>query len=125
MVLYKAIRRSSETHNMVLNAEKVDGISIVQLPPKINSSNSRAFLQDVTPLMAENSRFVFDMSHLTQLDSMGLGTVVSCLKRLRTAGGDLKLCGMSKQILTLFQLVRLHRVLDIFNTREEALASYK
>ena len=110
---------------MVLNAEKVDGICIVQLPPKINSSNSKAFLQDLAPLLAENSRLVFDMSHLTQLDSMGLGSVVSCLKRLRTAGGDLKLYGMSKQILTLFQLVRLHRVLDIFNTREEALDSYK
>jgi anti-sigma B factor antagonist len=110
---------------MVLNAESVDGITIVQLPEKINSTNSRAFEKDMSPLMTPNSRLVFDLSQLKQLDSMGLGAIVACLKHLRGGGGDLKLCGMSKQIRTLFELVRMHHVFDIFNTRQEALKSYQ
>jgi anti-sigma B factor antagonist len=110
---------------MVLNAEIVDGVTIVQLPETINSTNSRNFERDMAPLMTENSRFVFDLVQLKHLDSMGLGAMVSCVKHLRTSDGDLKLCGMSKQIRTLFELVRMHHVFDIFNTRQEAVESYR
>jgi len=110
---------------MVLNSDRVNGITVVQLPERINSANSRAFEKDVEPLMAGNSKMVFDLGQLKQLDSMGLGAIVACLKHLRTGGGDLRLCGMSKQIRTLFELVRMHHVFDIFNTRQEALDSYK
>ncbi len=110
---------------MVLNAESVGGITFVQLPERITASNSRAFEKDMGPLMDDNSRFIFDLVQVRQLDSSGLGAIIACLKRLRTSEGDLKLCGMSKQIRTLFELVRMHHVFDIFNTREEALDSYK
>jgi anti-sigma B factor antagonist len=110
---------------MVLIAESVAGITIVQLPEKINASNSRTFQKDMGPLMDENSRFIFDLAHVRQLDSSGLGAIVGCLKHLRTAGGDLKLCGMSKQVRILFELVRMHHVFDIFNTRQEAIESYR
>jgi len=110
---------------MVLNSDRVDGITIVQLPERINSANSRAFEKDCEPMMTENARLIFDLSQLKQLDSMGLGAIVACLKHLRSRGGDLRLCGMSKQIRTLFELVRMHHVFDIFNTKQEALDSYK
>lgn len=110
---------------MVLNAENVDGISIVEIPERLNSSNSKAFRDEMTPLMEKNSRFIFDMRLLNQVDSIGLGTIIGCLKHLRTNQGDLKVYGLSKSVRTLFQLVRLHHVVDIFNTQEEALASFK
>jgi anti-sigma B factor antagonist len=110
---------------MLLNAEDIDGIRIVQLPERINSANNRGFAKDVTPLMGPNGKVVFDLAQVRQLDSSGLGSIVACLKHMRTAGGDLKLCGMSKQIRTLFELVRMHHIFDIFNTRQEAIDSYK
>ena len=111
--------------SMLLNSQHLDGITIVQLPEKINASNSRAFETDVKPLMDENLRFIFDLTQVKQLDSSGLGAIVGCLKHLRTAGGDLKLCGMSKQIRTIFEIVRMHRVFDIFNNQQEAIQSYQ
>src|ERR1700694_826249 len=110
---------------MLLNTESVEGITIVQLPETINSTNNRAFDKDVAPLMEPTARVVFDLTQVKRLDSSGLGSIVACLKHLRTAGGDLKLCGLSKQIRTLFELVRMHHVFDIFNTRQEAIDSYK
>jgi anti-sigma B factor antagonist len=111
---------------MLLNTESVDGITIVQVPERINSTNSRAFEKDLAPfLMGANAKLVFDLTQVKQLDSSGLGSIVGCLKHLRTVGGDLKLCGLSKQIRTLLELVRMHHVFDIFNTRQEAIDSYK
>src|SRR5436305_1026103 len=51
---------------MLLNAEKVDGVTVIDLPERINSSNNRAFEKDVTPLMDENPRLIFDLAHVAQ-----------------------------------------------------------
>jgi anti-sigma B factor antagonist len=40
-------------------------------------------------------------------------------------GGDVKLCGMSKQVRAVFELTRMHRIFDIFGTREEAVDAFK
>ena len=110
---------------MLLNAVSVEGITIVQLPEKILSLNNRAFDKDLAPLMKPNMRMIFDLTQVSRLDSSGLGSLVACLKQMRTEGGDLKLCGLSKQIRTLFEMVRLHHIFDIFNTRQEAIDSYR
>jgi len=36
----------------------------------------------------------------------------------------LKLCGMSKPVRAVFELVRMHRVFDIVATREEAVRAF-
>jgi len=44
---------------------------------------------------------------------------------LNAKGGDLKLFGMSKQVRAVFELVRMHRVFDIVDTREDALRAFE
>lgn len=66
-------------------------------------------------------RAVLDMSQLQFVDSSGLGAILSCLRELNKRDGDLSLCGLTKPVRTLFELVRMHRVFEIFNTREEAI----
>jgi anti-sigma B factor antagonist len=68
---------------------------------------------------------VIDLSRLRFVDSSGLGAFISCLRKLNAKGGDLKLCGMSKQVRAVFELVRMHRIFDIFGTREEALRAFQ
>ncbi|MBI3736649.1 STAS domain-containing protein, partial [Candidatus Sumerlaeota bacterium] len=58
------------------------------------------------------------------LDSSGLGAILSCLRKLNSVGGDLKLCAMSKPVHTLFELVRMHKIFEIFPTRDEAVRSF-
>jgi anti-sigma B factor antagonist len=46
--------------------------------------------------------------------------MLSCLRQLTAKGGDLKLSGLSKQVRAAFELVRMHRVLNIDSGREAA-----
>src|SRR5258708_2447796 len=110
---------------MLLTTESIDGITIVQLPDRITSSNNRAFEKDLAPLLTPHTKLVFDLTQLSYLDSSGLGSIMNSLKKLRTDGGDARLCGLSKQMRTLFELVRMHHIFEIFNTRTEAIDSYK
>jgi len=36
----------------------------------------------------------------------------------------LKLCGVTKPVRASFEIARMHRIIDILDTREEALAAF-
>jgi len=56
---------------------------------------------------------VCDLSALRMVDSSGVGAIVSLYKRLRTAGGNFRLEGLSGQPLAIFKVLKLDRVFQI------------
>ena len=90
----------------------------------LDASNSQILKQTIAPLLSSGGRLVIDMSKIEFIDSSGLGALVSCLRQAHSAGGDIKLCGLMDQSRALFQLVRMHRVFEVFNSPEEAVTSY-
>lgn len=110
---------------MEMNIEKVADVSVVMLPGgNLDASNAKDFKRDLAPVLEHNLRLAFDMSKLQFVDSSGLAVLLGCLRQLNSAGGDLKLFGMTKSVRALFELVRMHRIFDIFNTREEAISGF-
>ncbi len=110
---------------MEMSIEKIGDVTVVVLPgERLDASDAKEFKRDIAPVLEANSKVVFDMSQLRFVDSSGLGAILSCLRQLNAAGGDLKLCGLSKPIRALFELVRMHRVFNIFNTKEEAVGAF-
>jgi anti-sigma B factor antagonist len=90
----------------------------------LDASNAKDFRRVASPVLERSKKVVFDLSGLQFVDSSGLGAILSCLRQLNASGGDLKLCGMTKPVRALFELVRMHRLFDIFNTKEEAVRAY-
>ena len=54
-------------------------------------------------MLQANTKLVLDLSRLRFVDSSGLGAMLSCLRQLSAKNGDLKLCGMSKQVRAAFR----------------------
>jgi anti-sigma B factor antagonist len=50
--------------------------------------------------------------------------LLSCLRQVNAKGGDLKLCCLTKQVRVIFELVRLHRIFELFDTREAAAKAF-
>ena len=67
---------------------------------------------------------LLDLKEVRFIDSSGLGVLVSGFKNASTRQGSLKLCGLQAQVKSMFELTRLHRVFDIFQTVDEALENY-
>jgi len=91
---------------------------------ELDASNAAEFKRDIAPVLEANTKLVLDLSRLRFVDSSGLGAFISCLRKLNAKGGDLKLCGMSKQVRAVFELVRMHRIFDIYRTKEEAVRAF-
>ncbi len=54
----------------------------------------------------------------------GLGVLVSMSKKIREAGGELRLAGLNEDLRTLFELTKLDSLFAIKDTMEEALESF-
>jgi anti-sigma B factor antagonist len=102
--------------------ETSDTTTIVKLPTdSLDAGNVKAFRDAIQPISDRQRTIIIDMSHLSFVDSSGLGALLSCLRTMNSKEGQLRLFGMTKPVKALFELVRMHRIFAIYNTREEAL----
>jgi anti-sigma B factor antagonist len=110
---------------MQLAIETAGTVAITAVPvEELDAGNVAEFKRGIAPVLEAQTNLVLDLSRLRFVDSSGLGAFISCLRKLNAKGGDLKLCGMSKQVRAVFELVRMHRVFDIFSTREDAVGAF-
>jgi anti-sigma B factor antagonist len=111
---------------MEITVDKIGDVAVAVIPvEELDASNAGDFKRDMTPLLESQTKLVIDLSRLRFVDSSGLGAFISCLRKLNGKGGDLKLCGMSKQVRAVFELVRMHRIFEIFGTRDEAARAFQ
>jgi anti-sigma B factor antagonist len=87
----------------------------------LDASNVKAFREAMTPVVLGHAFVLLDMSGLKFVDSSGLGALLSCLRNMNNKSGELRLFGLTASVMALFELVRMHRIFAIYNTREEAL----
>jgi anti-sigma B factor antagonist len=110
--------------DLTLNQIGEVAVAAFTVDDELDAGNAAEFKRLMMPIIDSHAKVVVDLSRLRFVDSSGLGAFISCLRRLNAKGGDLKLCGMSKQIRTVFELVRMHRVFSIYATSEEAVQAF-
>ncbi len=110
---------------MDLITEKLGEVAVVTVNGEhLDASDADEFRRVMAPVLTANSKVALDMSRLQFVDSAGLGALLSCLRKLISAGGDLKLYGLSKAVRTAFEITRMHRIFDIYATKEEAIQAF-
>lgn len=115
---------------MEISVDKSGDVAVAAVPvDELDANNAGEFKRSMAPVLQDVHQLVLDLSKVRFMDSSGLGAMLSCLRQLAgeqgSRGGDMKLCGMSKQVRVAFELVRLHRIFDIYATREEAVRAFQ
>jgi len=109
-----------------LPIDKVGDVAVVLIRGDyLDASVTDAFRSDMAPIIEAHPKIVLDMSPLDFLDSAGLGALLSCLRKLSAADGDLKLCRLTPPVRDVFEVSRMHRIFDIYDTREAALQAFQ
>lgn len=91
----------------------------------LDITNLKQWKREIHRLIRPGARIVVDLSRVRSVDSAACGALLSAYRGLAEVGGELKLCGATRSVRALFELVRLHRVFEIFNTRDEAIRSFE
>ena len=66
---------------------------------------------------------LLDMTELEFICSQGLGVLITIQGKLRRHGGSLKLVGVRPCIRRVLEVTRLTQMFDLYDSREQALAS--
>ena len=69
------------------------------------------------------SRYIVDLSETPFIDSSGLVSLISLLKRAKVMGGYVKLVGLRPAMKDIFSITGLDKVFEFYDTVDEALNS--
>jgi anti-sigma B factor antagonist len=98
---------------------------IVDCSGRLVFGEESASLRDkVKKLLAQSPKLVLNLHDVSQVDSGGLGTLVSLFTSARNAGGTLKLASLNQRVGDLLQITKLVTIFEVFDDEEKAAKSF-
>jgi anti-sigma B factor antagonist len=98
---------------LTLDIERTGGAAVVRCHGKLVAGVTDFFYVEIRQLIPDSKRIVLDLTDLTHMDSIGLGTIVRLYASARSAGCDLELINLGKRIR---QLLGMTNLLSVFTT---------
>jgi len=99
-------------------------IKVVLVPERLDAASVEEFRGVCARILDEEGvrGLVLDFSETNFVDSVGLGYLVSLLKTCNQRGIGLALAAFTPQVRQIFDLTRLYRLFEIFETTAQAEA---
>ena len=104
-----------------IKTEKVNDVTIVVLAGEINVSNSSEVRNTFTKLLQNGEKKVLvDFEKVTFIDSSGLAVLIEMIQKLEKVNGQLRLCNVNRKIKGIFEIVKIHKLIKMFDSRNAA-----
>ena len=101
------------------------GVAVLQVEGQLIVGNRQELKELVQAALDQGERrLLIDFSRTGYIDSSGFGALVSISKKIREAGGELRLSGLNEDLRSLFELTKLDTLFAIAETPQQALASF-
>jgi anti-anti-sigma factor len=97
-----------ETPVLQLETERQPGATIVHCTGKVVIDSWAMFSVAVRALFPEGKPIFVDLTKVSVVDSVGIGTFVSVWASARRSGCELKFINLNDRIHDLFEITRLH-----------------
>lgn len=111
--------------SFTVRKDEARGVVILGVDGQLIVGNRHDLKQKILDAMEAGERkFVIDFTQTGYIDSSGLGVLVSLAKKVREAGGDLRLAGLNDDLRTLFELTKLDTLFTLVGSVEEAVAAF-
>lgn len=100
-------------------------VTVIGVNGELIVGNRQELKSRVLERLEEGDRkFLIDFAESSYIDSSGLGVLVSLSKKIREAGGALRLAGLNEDLRTLFELTKLDTLFQISDSRAAALEEF-
>ncbi len=97
----------TESPALTLDVERNGTTAVVRLRGRLVSGTGDVLYSSVSKLIPESKRIILDLTDLSVMDSMGLGTLVRLYVSARTHGCTLELVNIGKRIRELLELTHI------------------
>jgi anti-sigma B factor antagonist len=100
-------------HVLSFEVKHTGGTALVICKGRLVSGVNTVFYGKMCQLIPDHKRIILDLTDLTRVDSMGLGTLVRLSVSCKSAGCSLELVNLGKQIRQLLGMTNLMSVFSI------------
>lgn len=103
-----------------------DGVSYLNLPPRLDASNAKSLLDALRSELSEGrTQICIDCGKTESIDSTALGVLIQGLKRARSQGGDLVLANVGDAVRMVLAITRVDRVCQVFDSEHAATVALR
>jgi anti-sigma B factor antagonist len=88
--------------------------AVIQCSGKLTAGLTGILRDEVKRLIPQSKKIVLDLTHLTQMDSLGLGTIVGLYVSAKASGSTLILIHLSQRVRELFRITNVWSVLEVY-----------
>jgi anti-sigma B factor antagonist len=108
--------------DLSIQVRDMDGVALVQPEGFINAHTVRQFESTLEELVhAGRFTILVDCQDLNYISSAGLGAIMGLIEPIRENGGDILLCGLQRNVYSIFETLGFTQLYRVFDSREEAL----
>jgi len=110
---------------MKIKEEKSNGVCICSLEGEVNINTSPELRKAFDGIIAGSEKKVLiDFTGVSYIDSSGLATLIEMFQRLKKSGGNLRFSNMNQKVKNIFEITKLYKLFEIFESREAALQDF-
>jgi anti-sigma B factor antagonist len=104
-----------------VSTERQKELCVVSVSGEVDVYTSPRLKSALVDAVDDDCRvLVVDMDKVGFIDSSGLGVLVGALRRVREAGGDLRVVCVRENVVKIFRITGLDRVFPMFASVDEA-----
>ena len=110
---------------MEIKVEKKGDVAILHCSGSLDADTVALFKKRTNELYDGGmTKFVLETIKLSFIDSMGLGAMISLLRRVREKSGDVKILGLSREVNEIFEITRLNKLFDVCKDVDDACKKF-
>lgn len=109
---------------MTMNITPADGYVEIQIDGRLVASCAEEAQAALDKALEGSANLLLDLSKMTHIDSSGLGLLVRALQKARAAGGEVRLACLQAHPRIVFDITKVFRVFEIFDTVEEVRKAF-
>lgn len=110
---------------LILRQSNVGPVTLLELGERLTIENVPELRDTLRDLADQGRRYaLLDCSHISAIDSQGIGILVGNWVSLKNRGGKLKLVYPSVRLHQVLEIVGLHKVIECFDDIGQALRSF-
>jgi anti-sigma B factor antagonist len=110
---------------MHISQKQNNGVTTYEVKGDIDINSSPAIRDTFEKGVKEKfMKIIVNLGSVSYVDSSGLATLVEMLKKTRSYGGKLRLSNLAPKVKSLFEITKLEKLFEIFETEEEAIAGF-